>query len=62
MRGDRAVAYHTRRLDGVRVPPQEPFLPPEAFALARELVEPELRRDLTLARDRIRRFHRKNQN
>lgn len=56
-RGDRALAAYTRRLDGVALPVQDPWLPSTAFARARELVGRQALRDLALARDRIRAFH-----
>lgn len=56
-RGDRALSAYTRRLDGVAIPAQEPWLPTAAFARARELVGRQARRDLELARNRIRVFH-----
>lgn len=56
-RGDRAVAAFTRRFDGVTVPQKAPWLAESAFVRARDLVGRQARKDLELARDRIRAFH-----
>ena len=54
-RGDEAVREYTRRFDGVEI--DDPAVPPEALAAAREAVPADLRAAIRLAKRNIETFH-----
>lgn len=57
--GNRAVLRYTRQYDGVALSAQSMRIPPRQLKEAWEHLDPALRRALTLARNRIQRFHRR---